>query len=569
MKNILSGVVFTIFFTMFFTSLTIASSVYTDKPDYSPIETVIITGEGFIPNHEITVKILSPDSFVYILSSSTNSSGIFVTSFSVGLTSGTYFVNASDGTNWATTTFTDAVCSNIACTNDDPCYNRCDGSYWYYDGGDCKSSCPGTGSHCRYDNRICADSSSSDNFPDIGGIRTCSAACDQNSDCPIVCDGTKTKLGDCKSDCTCGAQSNAYCVKNSCGATCDNDDYCKCLGHKWAPSAACPSSSCSCNGQENAACKIGKCGAQCDATNPCPAGQTCDSDCQCIVTQNCGNGIVEGTEQCDGGVCCNADCTFKSVGTDCGLCEACNALGECNQIPADDSSCGTIDCDVFDTTCRNYDDLTSNRCSGFGTCKSENSADCTVYTNAAAGTDCGLCEACNALGECNQIPADDSSCGIIDCDVFDTTCRNYDDLTSNRCLTFGACKSATLGNCIVYTNAGCQLPGTDNNDNCPQTTTGCLQKKTGTRDNKGFCDASCGCVSDSFSYSCVKDSCGAVCDSNDDCNDGNSQTTDTCNLDTCSCENISVRVKAPSMSPILMIMLLGSLVTIGAKKIKP
>jgi hypothetical protein len=27
-------------------------------------------------------------------------------------------------------------------------------------------------------------------------------------------------------------------------------------------------------------------------------------------TQTCGNGIVEGTEDCDGGNCCNADCTF-------------------------------------------------------------------------------------------------------------------------------------------------------------------------------------------------------------------------------------------------------------------
>jgi hypothetical protein len=32
---------------------------------------------------------------------------------------------------------------------------------------------------------------------------------------------------------------------------------------------------------------------------------------------SCGNGIIEGTEQCDGGACCNTNCTFKTSATVC------------------------------------------------------------------------------------------------------------------------------------------------------------------------------------------------------------------------------------------------------------
>ena len=106
----------------------------------------------------------------------------------------------------------------------------------------------------------------------------------------------------------------------------------------------------------------------------------------------------------------------------------------------------------------------------------------------------------------------------------------------------------------------CELPNTNDNPFCTQTTTECLGKKLGQRDAYGNCDSLCGCIDDSFKYSCVLGECGAECDDNTDCqnkcvndvlyNAGNcldscdcSWTTQNCNLqDGCyvygnGCEN--------------------------------
>ena len=94
-------------------------------------------------------------------------------------------------------------------------------------------------------------------------------------------------------------------------------------------------------------------------------------------------------------------------------------------MPADDSSCGTIDCDgknYYYTSgtasatgtnyCkyRNYADLTSSRCEGLGDCKDANTTDCTSYANSTAAT-CGTCK--YATGACNSCSnyASGTSCG--------------------------------------------------------------------------------------------------------------------------------------------------------------
>jgi len=63
----------------------------------------------------------------------------------------------------------------------------------------------------------------------------------------------------------------------------------------------------------------------------------------------------------------------------------------------------------------------------------------------------------------------------------------------------------------------CELPNTNDNPFCTQTTTECLGKKFGQRDAYGNCDSLCGCIDDSFKYSCVQGQCGAECDENSDC----------------------------------------------------
>lgn len=111
--NVLSGklsaAVFSlvIFTTIFSASVLAITTIYTDKPDYAPTDTVTITGISFNTNDVVTILIIDPNGSNHISTNITNSSGIFTYYFTAGLVNGIYFVNASDGTNWATTTFTD------------------------------------------------------------------------------------------------------------------------------------------------------------------------------------------------------------------------------------------------------------------------------------------------------------------------------------------------------------------------------------------------------------------------------------------------------------------------------
>jgi hypothetical protein len=53
-------------------------------------------------------------------------------------------------------------------------------------------------------------------------------------------------------------------------------------------------------------------------------------------------------------------------------------------MPQDDVICGTIDCDGLNVTgaCRQYSDLTTNRCASPGACKQPNMiSSCTVFTD--------------------------------------------------------------------------------------------------------------------------------------------------------------------------------------------
>jgi len=130
-------------------------------------------------------------------------------------------------------------------------------------------------------------------------------------------------------------------------------------------------------------------------------------------------------------------------------------------VPADDSSCGTIDCDgknYFFTSgsasptgtnyCkkRDYVDITSNRCEGYNTCKGANSAFCTSFSEPTVAT-CGTCKF--ASGACSS-------------------CSNYASGTgcggSNKCDGSGNCMTCDAdGDGYLRTGA---CGGNDCNDNC-------------------------------------------------------------------------------------------------------
>ena len=86
--------------------------IWTDKEDYSPGETVTIHGSGFLPDSVITVEVTAPDpDYDRVLCTNSDSEGNFEATYGQPppLIMGTYNVVATDGTNTATTTFTDSI----------------------------------------------------------------------------------------------------------------------------------------------------------------------------------------------------------------------------------------------------------------------------------------------------------------------------------------------------------------------------------------------------------------------------------------------------------------------------
>ena len=81
------------------------STIWTDKADYGPGETVTIFGSGFLANKQVAITITAPDSSVATIYATTDGSGAFTAYYTLDGMEGTYTVTATDGTNTATTTF--------------------------------------------------------------------------------------------------------------------------------------------------------------------------------------------------------------------------------------------------------------------------------------------------------------------------------------------------------------------------------------------------------------------------------------------------------------------------------
>lgn len=81
----------------------------------------------------------------------------------------------------------------------------------------------------------------------------------------------------------------------------------------------------------------------------------------------------------------------------CGICEGCydDYPSVCQPHPLT-AVCGVTDCDLYDTTCRNYHDV-DRYCNGVGGC---NVGTCNSYINAPYGTTCGTNQICDGNGNC-------------------------------------------------------------------------------------------------------------------------------------------------------------------------
>jgi hypothetical protein len=84
------------------------ATIWTDKDNYGPSETVTIFGSGFLADAEVTITITAPDLSVATIYALTDEFGAFTAQHLLDGMFGTYTVTATDGTNTATTTFTEA-----------------------------------------------------------------------------------------------------------------------------------------------------------------------------------------------------------------------------------------------------------------------------------------------------------------------------------------------------------------------------------------------------------------------------------------------------------------------------
>ena len=252
----------------------------------------------------------------------------------------------------------------------------------------------------------------------------------------------------------------------------------------------------------------------------------CDAECGCVEDPWSEPVCVKDT--CNAGCAEDADCDDQNEHTT----DTCN-LDSCQceheQVPyCGDGEVGqSEECELPGTDNNQYCDQTTQECEGSKTK--------TRDANGFCDKTCGCIE-----DPWNEPMCVEGECGA-GCDE-DNDCDDGDEYTIDTCnLDSCQCEYEDVPYCgdgNVGQGEDCELPGTDNNQYCNQTTQECEGNKTQTRDAYGSCDAECGCVEDPWTpATCVVGSCGAGCASDSDCDDQNPTTEDTCNLDSCQCEH--------------------------------
>ncbi len=294
----------------------------------------------------------------------------------------------------------DGVCCETSCAGDcftcktgtcapaadgtDP-RSKCKGTHTM-----CAGTCNGSGT-CRFapQGKACATKGCQ---PEIGLItddRTCDGAGNCSAMESTPCGGfgcfTENGMAKCKTDCSTDPDCavRRYCEVVADGGIADGGAKSTCpaafdIGHACTRNAQCINNTCS----DGVCCNINcdKCGT-CNKPGsvgtciPIEAGTDPDKDCASSDSDpmmKCG-GMCDGHAKCTG---------FPAAGVACGTCKTCNGSGLCNLMPEDDMTCGPIDCDTLDTSCLDYNDLTTKRCGAVGTCKAPNvTATCTDVTN--------------------------------------------------------------------------------------------------------------------------------------------------------------------------------------------
>jgi len=426
-KELLSGLVLFILTSVFFSSFAFATSVTTDKSDYSPGETVIITGLGFIPG-SINLTIVRPDSSVNHYTPTANSSGIFVYNYQLDGILGTYSVYANDGTNYETVTFTDASTHTSLDSITTPLTASQTGVSW---SGSVHDSNPGAGT----------------NDVELRYV-------DSGDPCPVGASGTLLALASTNSG---GLFSGTFTAPAA-------DAYQFYARFNNLPGFGASESDCQ-TITVNAAQVCGN--GIVEGTEVCDDGANngqpnhCNAQCTGTTTPICGNGVLESGEQCESpfGSCCDSGtCQFKSSSI---VCRA--SAGVCDIAETCTGSSATCPTDQFQPSGTSCDDVLycngHETCDGAGTCQSGTTVSCTAN---------------NILGiaTCDNNP-DNVHYTWDSRNPFTSICNEATDIctTGSETITH-TCNKATCG-AQCETNADCNDNNAQTIDTCNLASCGC------------------------------------------------------------------------------------------------
>lgn len=188
----------------------------------------------------------------------------------------------------------------------------------------------------------------------------------------------------------------------------------------------------------------------------------------------CGNGLVEGTEQCDGGSCCTTTCVFATNGTSCSDGNACTLSDTCQT-----GSCvgaGSVTCTATDQchvagTCNPATGICSNPVKANGTACDDGSA-CSLADACASGVCRGTPMPCDDGNLCTTDACEAGACVFV---ANTLPCSDGDACTTADTCADGACaggpardcsdaKACTTDTCVAAT--GCAHAPTEVCDAC-------------------------------------------------------------------------------------------------------
>ncbi len=262
----------------------------------------------------------------------------------------------------------------------------------------------------------------------------------------------------------------------------------------------------------------------------------------------CGNGVREAAEQCDGGSCCTATCTFAGNGTSCSDGNACTQVDQCQSgtcVGSTPLTCTAADqCHVAGTcnpatgVCSNPPKANGTTCNDGNTCSTNDV--CSGGSCGGTALDCDDGNGCTtdscASGTClhvdNTAPCEDGNV----CTAGDTCAggqcigggpRSCDDnraCTSDACVVgtgcthtqTPVCDTCHAGDCSTC-RTQCAADGAACSDGCWSGFLACLNGCGNLTYCAAFCQADFGqCVS-----ACPSESaCNAACDAGNGCGAG-------------------------------------------------